>query len=338
MRRTLAAVLLLAAVSSAQENRKTRNLIFVTCDGLRWQEVFRGTEAGLLEKGKQPRSRETLMPFLWSVIAKQGQIYGNRDLGSDAYVTNGKNFSYPGYNEMLTGFGDPRIDSNDKKDNPNVNALEVLNGKPAYRGKVAAFGAWDAFPYILNAKRSGLPVNAGYYPVPGLDLLNRLKVETGIWPDEALDAPMFHTAMSRLRTNRPRVLYIGFGDTDEWAHAGRYELYLDSIHRSDQYVKELWETVQSMPQYRGSTTLVLTVDHGRGSDADSWKSHGEKVPDSKHIWLAAMGPDTRALGERSKIEAITQSQVAATLLGLLGEDRHGLDAKAGGPISDLMKP
>ena len=40
------------------------------------------------------------MPFLWSVIARQGQIYGNRDKGSPAKVANGKNFSYPGYNEF----------------------------------------------------------------------------------------------------------------------------------------------------------------------------------------------------------------------------------------------
>jgi hypothetical protein len=356
MRRTLLLCLFLAAVSSAQDARKTRNLIVVTCDGLRWQEVFRGAEQALIsktpggvsdvEKTKKVYWRETaderraaLMPFLWSMLAKQGQIYGNRDQGSDAYVTNGKNFSYPGYNELFTGYGDPRVDSNDKKENPNVNALEVLNGKPAYRGKVAAFGAWDVFPYILNARRSGLPVNAGYDPMPGkaFDLLNRLKVETGIWRDEALDAPMFHTAMTHLKSAKPRVLYVGLGDTDEWAHAGKYDLYLDAIHRSDAWLKELWDTVQSMPEYRGSTTLVLTVDHGRGSDTESWKSHGEKLPDSKYIWLAAIGPDTKAIGMRSNAEAITQGQVAATLLALLGEGRDGLDAKAAAPIADLFK-
>jgi hypothetical protein len=335
--RTLSALVLLAVAVYGQDARKTRNLVLVTCDGLRWQEVFRGSEERLVEKNGKRYSREELLPFLWTAIAKQGQIYGNRDKGSDAYVTNGKNFSYPGYSEMLTGYGDPRIDSNDKKDNPNVNALEVLNRK--LPGAVAGFGAWDAFPYILNTKRSGVPVNAGYDPLrlPGLELLNRLKVETGIWHDEALDAPMFHSALAYVRAKKPRVLYIGLGDTDEWAHAGNYANYLDAIHRSDAYVKELWELLQSIPQYRGSTTLVLTVDHGRGSDADSWKSHGEKLPDSKYIWLAGMGPDSKALGERSNAEAITQGQVAATLLSILGEGRDGLDPKAASPIADLLR-
>ena len=35
---------------------------------------------------------------------KRGQIYGNRDLGSEAYVTNDRNFSYPGYSEILCGY------------------------------------------------------------------------------------------------------------------------------------------------------------------------------------------------------------------------------------------
>ena len=120
-------------------------------DGLRWQEVFRGTDAALLNKESGAKdvpaaSREALFPFLWGVVAKQGQIYGNRDKASEAFVTNGFNFSYPGYSEALCGFGDPRVDSNDKKPNPNINVLEWLNRKPAYAGKVAAFGAWELFP------------------------------------------------------------------------------------------------------------------------------------------------------------------------------------------------
>jgi len=96
-----------------------------------------------------------LMPFLWSVVAKQGQIYGNRRLGSDAYVTNGLDFSYPGYSETLCGFADPRIDSNDKVPNPNVTVLEWLNQNRAFHGQIAAFGAWDVISAVFNPERSG---------------------------------------------------------------------------------------------------------------------------------------------------------------------------------------
>ena len=130
---------------------KTTHVVWVMTDGLRWQEVFPGrhelalmtkhngvSDVDALKKDFWRESaedrRRALMPFLWSVVAKEGQIYGNRTRNSEASVTNGMNFSYPGYNESLTGMADPRIDSNDKKYNPNVTVLEWLNGKPAFRG------------------------------------------------------------------------------------------------------------------------------------------------------------------------------------------------------------
>ena len=90
------------------------------------------------------------MPFLWTVMARKGQIFGNADKGSSVGL-NGLNFSYPGYNELLTGFPDRRVDSNDKSPNPNVTVFEWLNRKPAYRGKVSAVGCWDVFPKSLTS-------------------------------------------------------------------------------------------------------------------------------------------------------------------------------------------
>ena len=103
---------------------KTRAVVLIVLDGFRWQEVFDGPEHDLMDAkhgGAQDEaqlrkdfwrdtpeaSRENLMPFLWTVVAKQGQIYGNQHKGSVAQVTNGFKFSYPGYNEMTTGYPNP---------------------------------------------------------------------------------------------------------------------------------------------------------------------------------------------------------------------------------------
>jgi Sulfatase len=351
-----------ASVLSAQpaSRRKTRNIIFIMTDGLRWQELFRGSDAALMNKehggvgdvdalraaywrDAAEDRRKALMPFLWSVVARQGQIFGNRDRGADASVTNGFNFSYPGYNETLCGFADPRIDSNDKKPNPNVTVLEWLNRKPAYRGKVAAFAAWDTFPYILNAERAGFPVNAGFdaftagRPTPTIALLNRLKNELPkTMGGEPYDAVTFHTALEYFRQVKPRVLYLSLGETDEWAHAGNYAQYLAAARRADDYVKELWDTAQSMPEYRDATTLIFSPDHGRGEAPDGWKSHGQKLPESKYIWMAFLGPDTRPRGERSQIDAVKQNQIAATLAAFLGENYNEAVPQAGAPIQDVL--
>ena len=351
----------LSALAAPLGPHKTENIIFVMTDGLRVQELFNGAEDALLIKGNAGESnldalkkaywrdtpaarREALMPFLWGTVAKNGQIYGNRELKSEAFVTNEKNFSYPGYSETLCGFPDAEITSNDKILNANVTVLEWLHRKPAFRNKVAAFGAWDVFPYIFNAARAGFPVNAGYDPftavplTPKLELLNQLKAEAPrVWPDEAFDSLPFHTALEYLKEQKPRVLYLSLGETDDWAHGGNYAEYLHSAHRVDAYLKTLWDTVQSMPQYRGKTTLIFSTDHGRGEAPTEWKSHGVKIPDSKYIWMAFLGPDTRPLGERSKATPVTQSQIAATLAALLGEDYAGSVEKAGKPLADVLQ-
>ena len=163
---------------------KTKNVVLVMTDGVRWEEVFRGAEQMLLSRGAggvkdgnllrlkrdfdRPTAeerREALFPFLWKTVARQGQLFGNQDKGSVARVTNRKLFSYPGYAETLCGFADPWVDSNAKRLNPNQTVLEWLYRKPRFGGKVAAFGAWDVFPYILNRERCGFYINAGYEPM-----------------------------------------------------------------------------------------------------------------------------------------------------------------------------
>jgi hypothetical protein len=52
--------------------------------------------------------------------------------------------------------------------------------------------------------------------------------------------------------------------------------------------------------------------------------------------MAYLGPDTRPLGERSKIAPVTQSQIAATLAAFLGEDYAADVPKAGKPIADVL--
>jgi hypothetical protein len=282
------------------------------------------------------------MPFLWGVMAAQGQLFGNRDLGSESQVTNGLNFSYPGYNETLTGFADPRIHSNDNIPNPNVTVFEWLNAKPAFAGKVAAFGAWDAFNGIFNRDRCGFLVNAGYDPLtaipatPELRQLNALKAETvRIWPDEPFDPIPFHTAIEYLKAKKPRLLFIGLGETDDWAHLGSYAEYLNAAHLGDSYLRELWDLLQSMPEYRNKTTLIVLPDHGRG-EGSQWTSHGKDIPESRQTWMAFLGPDTAALGERRQASPVTESQVAATLAALLGQDYHGAVSQSGAPIADVL--
>lgn len=340
--------------------RPIHNVLLVTTDGLRWQEVFQGAEEALMNhedghvedldglrkqfwRDTPEARREALMPFLWSIVEQEGQVFGNRDRESPARAANGLNFSYPGYNELLTGFVDPDIISNEKRPNPNVSVLEWLNRKPCFRGKVSAVGSWDVHPFILNVERSGLAVNSGWMPVggpspsKGESILNDL-MQRSIhdWKDCRNDVFTFRVALESIRHRRPKVLYVGLGDTDEYAHAGRYDLYLRAAHEADAAIKTLWDELQSHSSYRGSTALIITTDHGRGETVQSWRNHGAKVAGSEATWLAVLAPGTPAMGERASTCLVTQGQVAATLAALLGEDYRAEVPKAAEAIADVL--
>jgi hypothetical protein len=320
---------------SATAQRKTENLVVVTLDGMRWQEVFKGVDEALMNdstfthdrKGMREKfwadteeeRRKKLFPFLWNTIARQGQLYGNRKYDNKIDNANPYWFSYPGYNEIFTGYPDTAVNSNDKIWNRNENVLEFLHKKPGFKGKIAAFATWDVFPYILNEQRSGIYVNADSDSMQYNQVLNDMQFLTtrpiGVRPDIIT----YMAAREYLKIYQPKLLYIAFDETDDFAHAGLYDQYIGSAYAEDAMIADLWKTIQSMPQYRNKTTLLITVDHGRGDAVkENWKHHGNKIPEAHEIWLAVMGPDTEATGERKEPVQLYQMQVAATIASFFG--------------------
>lgn len=107
-------VILLLALASLlpAQVRKTRNMILVTSDGLRWQELFRGMDpllmhekrAGMGNQALRQRfgratpdeRREVLTLFFCGALAPKGLVLGNLTRNSSVRVTNGFRVSYPG--------------------------------------------------------------------------------------------------------------------------------------------------------------------------------------------------------------------------------------------------
>jgi hypothetical protein len=94
--------------------------------------------------------------------------------------------------------------------------------------------------------------------------------------------------------------------------------------------------MQAMPQYRGTTTFIITTDHGRGGGLVEWKEHGVEEKGSENIWLAVMGPDTPALGERMHTAPVVQAGIAATLAAFMGKDYRAAEPKAAPPIQEVL--
>ena len=351
-------LLLLCAAGAFAADFQTKNIVLVTADGLRWQEVFSGMDPALEDRkdtGMAAASevrdrfdaptpegrRRKLLPFFWTTLARDGILLGNRNLGSRADVRNRHRFSYPGYSEILTGRPqDDVIDSNANRPNPTATVLEIVGRElelpPA---RVALFGSWEVFSGIGAHDPDSIFINAGYARVESADAseqLRRLSEQQfallSPWRSVRHDYSTFELALEYMRTVKPRVLYIALGETDDWAHDRRYDRTLETAAYFDQSLGRLWEAIQSDPQYRDSTTLIVTTDHGRGSTPDDWNGHGAKVAGAEAIWIAAIGPDTLPLGELESTLPVTQSDVAPTMLRLMGLSPALLGAEAGRPI------
>jgi hypothetical protein len=330
--------MLISTIVLAQQP-KTKNIIIVTLDGYRWQELFGGPDHRILFNPKYVKdtavwnqfngpsetdSRAKLMPFFWNVIGVQGQLYGNRRYRNKANCSNRHLLSYPGYSEMLVGFTDPAVTSNRLNVNPNATVLEFIQNQNDFRNRVAAFSTWDAFPYILREEQSGIYINAGTDTIAGAAMshqerwLNKNQLVVKNPHGSRYDAFTFRYAMEYLRRERPRVMFISFDETDEHAHGGRYDEYLKSAHQADQMIAELWQWVQSQPEYQDQTTLLITTDHGRGKGRHWWKTHSLLAPGSRQIWFAVLGPDSPAFGEMKTSVKHFQKQMAKTIAAFLG--------------------
>jgi hypothetical protein len=357
----LALVLASAVASVAPQDPAASSgaLILVTLDGARVEEMFGGLDIEVLRSTLRDRQvleehplyqrfyaatpeerRRKLMPFFWDeLMVRHGSIAGNPRLNSSVTLTNRHRFSYPGYSEILVGQAhDDVIASNSRVYNPHVTLLEGLRarlGLPA--SQVAVFGSWEVFNEIVQRAPGAVTVNAGYArvddPDPGLRELADLQFHTPTpWDSVRHDVYTFRLAMAHLERARPRILYLALGETDDWAHDGRYDRVLETYARTDGYLRELWEWLQAQPDYAGRVHLLLTTDHGRGRTPDDWRSHGAKVQGAEDVWIAFVSPRVPARGEWRGHPPLFTSQIAATLASWVGIDWTEFHPGAGPPI------
>ena len=343
MKKRLLFISIIAAAifASCSKSDNDPRVVIITYDGLRWQEVFRGADSSIINNPKfvpdipalksaywretVEERREALMPFTWSYAVNHGFLLGNRDKGSKMQVANSMSFSYPGYSEMFCGYpDDERITDNDPVGNPNTSVLEVVNRDPRYKGKVMMYSSWESIRFAVNNERGGFPGSSKYEPglsdTPVTKLLDQMQdAMHRIWGGERYDAYTFGYAMETLKKDHPKVFYVGFGDTDEFAHDGKYDRYLNITNRTDGFIRSIVEYCESDPFYKGKTTYMMLCDHGRGR-GEKWHGHGADLRGSGETWFVMFGAGVPVLGETSDNGVFYNKQLAATIADVLGVD------------------
>jgi hypothetical protein len=355
--------MLLCGLFAVADARQTENVILVVFDGVRTEEMFHGANLDLLRDraGRKPvedtvayrdfwadtaaQRRERLMPFFWTELMRNhGSIAGDHWNGSAVRLRNRHLYSYPGYAEILTGEAqDDVITGNAPVQNPFPTVLEFVRAElDLSHARVAAFSAWEVMTHIVENTPGSLFHNAGFqaYPAtdPAISLLNRLQFATRTpWDDVRHDIYTFRFAMHHLKVHQPRLLFINLNETDDWSHEKRYDRYLQALRQMDDFLRELWEFIQTDSHYRNRTTLLLTTDHGRGTQPDNWTSHGPQHGGSDRTWIAVAGPDHSRRGIWIDSPGIHMTQIAATLAAFLGLDYVAWKPGAGQPIDGFLE-
>ncbi len=130
---------------------------------------------------------------------------------------------------MLCGVtDDEHIFDNRKQYNPNRSVLELAEACSEYKDRVNAVASWDVIPYILNYRRSELPV----------DFRSPHRVSKQVRNDSVT----LNRALKTLMEKHPKLLFVEFCETDYYGHHGKWQEYLNAARPE----RPVYSTVMGM--------------------------------------------------------------------------------------------
>jgi hypothetical protein len=311
--------------SAGARGEDAGNVVLVTIDGVRWQEIFAGADPSLADASGLPhgaaRTARGLTPNLHRLFFDQGTVLGDPRLGKPLNASGPRFVSLPGYVEMVTGAASGCVDNECE---PRLGWDVVLSaGRTSPPGQGAAvFASWERIARTVPGDASGTIVQAGRGP----------RDDEPPYPGNGDYRPDRRTAalaMDYLVSHRPRFLWIALGDTDEWAHRRDYRGYLEALRFADDVVGELSAHLAELGSFGARTTLLVTTDHGRDRD---FAGHGG--PASAGVWLMARGGPVAARGPLPLSRVRHLRDVAPTISALLGEPSPG-GAERGEVLDEL---
>jgi hypothetical protein len=125
----------------------------------------------------------------------------------------------------------------------------------------------------------------------------------------------------------PSLLWITLHDIDV-AHAGAFSLYIDGIRRSDRLCRQIWDEIQSNPEYAGKTTLFIAPDFGRDGDdtvgGNGFQHHRTGDVTSRTTWMMVLGSGVRenVVVDRP-IQSIDLAPTLGAVCGFTAQMSHG---------------
>jgi hypothetical protein len=283
------------------ERNADTHVVLLMIDGVRWQDVFRGVDRALARKhgvsAREHVSAASLMPNLHGIIARRGVALGAPRQG--AIAASGPNFvSVPGYMEALTG-RKPRCRANDCPSITEPTLVDEFAAVPgAELGDVAVFASWPGIEKAASFAPAHVVMSVGRTHGTNHDVIRRSAhgaqlllagTKSGPGPgggDFRRDSATARLALHYLRERRPRFLFLGLGEPDEYGHHDDYGSYLRSLRAADGVIGEVDRALDELAASGRQTLLMVATDHGRSA---GFRHHGADYPESARVWLVVGG-------------------------------------------------
>ena len=318
------------AVDTEAPSSEAPAVVLVVLDGVRWQDAFVPENAPVLHRMLGERGAAIGAPVHGPVMSASGPAF----------------VSLPGYSEIFTGrraHGCADNDCGRARTRTVFDEVAHLEGSP---GAVAVFSSWErieraASPqpdaFVLSAGRSVRWHEEELVEDPAVAAVLEEGAKADAFPgygDFRPDRMTSALALQYLERRRPRLLYMGLGEPDEYAHRGDFPGYLASLRAADAAIGAVFDTLDRMGERGKRTTVLVTTDHGRAAD---WRHHGREMPESARVWLFAGGGGVSARGLVHSVRSHRLSDVAPTVRALLDMPSDAAPS-AGAPIDELLTP
>ncbi len=281
-------------------------VVLITVDGVRWQEIFDGTDP-FLSGNKTIPARE-LLPNLYYQFVDRGMVVGKDSM----FVATGPaHISLPGYLEIMRGHPSSDCQENDCEPRLKEDTMADLFNKSA------VFASWDTIRKTVGKNVDKYVVNCGRnYRSTGWKQAELEDNQTfpEVWGDYLYrpDDLTEKVAVDYLQYYSPDFIWISLGDTDEWAHYGDYSKYLESLQQADKFIGMVVEMVKS-GEDGADFTFIVTADHGRGLN---WQSHGWDRASARN-WLMMSGRGIQPQGFIKYPEKKSLSNILPTVKELV---------------------
>lgn len=253
---------------------KTEYVIVLVIDGPRFSETFGD-------------STFQNIPNMGKNLIKEGVFFSN-------FKNNGPTYTISGHTAMTTG--NYQKISNAGKKLPNNPSLFQYYLKEKQKDKSDAYVVSSKGKLEVLGNTKDKSWWNTYMPMTYCGVNGHSK-------EYASDEQTYNKVNELLNGKTPHLMLVNLLSVDSYAHSKNWQMYLQSIRKCDQFVYNLWESIQNNPKMKDKTTLFITNDHGRHLEGnkDGFVNHGDKCEGCKHISLLALGPDFKK-GENIKTE------------------------------------